>query len=62
MGKSTDGGLSGGPPPRRNFFVYRLMKDSGEEDLRNFMMSKNIEPHDITRYKIQDSLFQANCP
>ena len=57
MGKSTDGGLSGGPPPRRDFFVYRLMKDSGEEDLRNFMMSKNIEPHDIAAKNVPDARF-----
>ena len=59
MGKSTDGGLSGGHLPRRDFFVYRLMKDSGEESLRNFMMSKNIELHNIVAENVPDARFNS---
>ena len=51
--------MSGGPPPRRDFFVYRLMKDSGEKDLRNFMMSKNIEPLDIVAKNVPDARFNS---
>ena len=33
------------------------MKDSGEDDLCNFMMSKNIEPHDIVAKNKSDARF-----
>ena len=35
------------------------MKDSGEEDLRNFMMLKNIEPHDIVSKNVPDARFNS---
>ena len=35
------------------------MKDTGEEDLRNFKMSKNIEPHDIVAKNVPDARFNS---
>ena len=35
------------------------MKDSGEDDLRNFMMSKNFAPHDIIAKNVPDARFNS---
>ena len=43
MGKSIDGGLSGGPPPRSDFFVYRLMKDNGEDLRKNTALIRSSD-------------------
>ena len=47
MGQASSGGIRGGELPVRDFFISRVHKDDGVEQLRDFLTSKGIETRDV---------------
>ena len=59
MGQSTSGNLRGGELPVRDFFVSRVHKDDGVEQMRNFLQGKDIEVRDVVLKSANDAKFNS---
>ena len=55
MGNSSTGGLRAGPLPVRDFFVSRIQKEEGVEEVRAHMAGYNIMARDIVAKNNPDS-------
>ena len=59
MGQASSGGIRGGELPVRDFFIPRVHKDDGVEQLRDFLTSKGIETPDVVLSSIGDAKFNS---
>ena len=59
MGKSSTGVLRAGPLPVRDFFVSRIQKEEGVEEVRAHMSGHNIMARDIVAKNNPDSKFNS---
>ena len=59
MGKSSTGVLQAGPLPVRDFFVSRIQKEEGVEEVRAHMSGHNIMARDIVAKNNPDSKFNS---
>ena len=59
MGQASSGGIRGRELPVRDFFISRVHKDDGVEQLRNFLTSKGIETRDVVLSSIDDAKFNS---
>ena len=59
MGQSTLGDLRGGELPVRDFFVSRVIKYDGVEQMRNFLQGKDIEVRDVALKSANDDKFNS---
>ena len=59
MGQASSGGIRGGELPVRDFFISRVHKDDGVEQLRDFLTSKGIETRDVVLTSIGDAKFNS---
>ena len=54
---SNKGSFIGGPPPRRDFFLYRVNKNASVEDIAGHMREKEIEPINIGKLSKDEATF-----
>ena len=59
MGQASSGGIRGGELPVRDFFISRVHKDDGVEQLRDFLISKGIETRGVVLSSIGDAKFNS---
>ena len=60
-GKSTGTRLKGGPPVVRKFFVYRLDKDTTDDDIMNHLNDKEIKFVSCVRLSNVDATYCSYC-
>jgi hypothetical protein len=58
-GTGSNGRVKGGPPPMRDFFVYRVDTDTTEDDIKFLLDEKNIMFTKILRASKPGSMFHS---
>ena len=53
------GKLTGAPEPSRDIFVYRTIKGTQEQDIHEYLESKNVDPRTISEVSNEDAKFSS---
>jgi hypothetical protein len=56
-GTSSNAQFRGGPPPGREFFVYRVLKPASEDDIKDCLYDNDIEYSDVRKISNSDAKF-----
>ena len=56
---SSSGGLRGGELPVRDFFISRVHKDDGVQQLRDFLQTNDIAVRDVVLRSYADAKFNS---
>lgn len=56
---NEDGGLRGAPRPSRDFFIYRVEKDTSEEDIKRHLEKKGVSFRKIIKISHAEALFAS---
>lgn len=60
VGQSNDSqGLRATPTPDREFFVYRVHKDDGEDELKQYITSKDVDVRQLIKTSHDESKFNS---
>ena len=58
-GTSNSARLKGGPPPVREFFVYRVQKCAEENDIEDYLTENNIDFISVIKVSNPDAKFSS---